>query len=147
LTEHPGRAAADPGVRLVVLGRAVTQGQALPLGVDDPVVAARAVRRALAHAGRRAVEVTDLVLATTETVPSEALAMFVRRALGPHGSSIAMVSLASDAPDAAGLAARAADLSRGDVAPGSIRIAVGVDDRGAVVALCVGSAPGYLTTA
>ncbi len=78
----------------VVLGRAVTHGQVLPLGVDDPVTAARAVRRALAAAGRRATDVSGLVVAATEPIAEDVLAAFARRALGPHGAAVRARGLA-----------------------------------------------------
>jgi hypothetical protein len=117
----------------------------MPLGSDDPLAAARAVRRALAAAGRRAVEVTDLVVASPEAIDPDTLARFARRALGPHGPSIATISLVSDAQDAEGLAARAAQHPMGKMAPGGVVVAVGIDERGDVVALCLGPAAGYLT--
>ena len=94
---------------LTILGRAVTSGQALPLGSDDPVVAARAVRLALADAGRRAIDVTDLVLATTDTVAADSLTAFVRRALGPYGDHVHARCLVIETGDAAEIAGRAAN--------------------------------------
>lgn len=59
-----------------------------PFGPGDPLVVARMVRRSLAAAGRRAVDVMVLVVVTDRPPGPEALARFVRRALGPHGASV-----------------------------------------------------------
>ena len=126
---------------LWVLGRATTIGQALPLGVDDPVIAARAVRRALAEAGRRAVDVSTLIVATSGPLDAEVLAGFARRALGPHGSSVRSRGLvAAPRADADELAASAAAELSGDLSPDGIGIAVGLGTDGTTVALCLGRA-------
>jgi hypothetical protein len=91
-------------VGLVELGRAVTRGQALPLGVDDPVIAARAVRRALASARRQAADVTDLIVAAASPISAAVAAGFARRALGPHGSDVRTLGVVSDDPDPSALA-------------------------------------------
>jgi hypothetical protein len=57
-----------------------------PFGPGDPLEVARLVRRTLAAAGRKAGDVTDLVVATAVPVPTDALGRFARRALGPHGA-------------------------------------------------------------
>ena len=152
--------------RLTELGRATTHGQALPLGVDDPVVAARAVRRALAAAGRRAMDVTSLVVASTEPIPSAVLARFTRRALGPHGAVIAVNAHEPGATDAEALAAHAAsripapdgaDGADGAGEPGSaggeapagvtnrpgVAVVVGLGTDGTVVAVCLGRPPDH----
>jgi hypothetical protein len=125
---------------IVTLGRAVTHGQALPLGIDDPVIAARAVRRALADAGRQAADVSVLVLASPLPVDAVTLGRFVRRALGPHGSAERTSGLEIEGVDAEMLAARAGAHVRDDLPPGGIGIAVGLDDGGDVVALCLSRA-------
>lgn len=126
---------------LRVLGRATTHGQALPLGVDDPVIAARAVRRALAAAGRRAVDVSGLTVAATGPLEAEVVAAFARRALGPHGATVRSRGLVT-APrgDADELAARAVAELSDELSPGGIGVAVGIDDGGDIVALCLGRA-------
>jgi hypothetical protein len=59
-----------------------------PFGPGDPVELARLVRRALAAAGRKAVEVSALVVVTDTDPGAAAVARFTRRALGPHGGTI-----------------------------------------------------------
>ena len=123
----------------VVLGRAVTKGQVLPLGIDDPVVAARAVRRALAQAQRRAVDVTALAIASPMAVEASALADFARRALGSHGVGIGLSATAPDGTATAdSLAESAADhMAVSDLISHGVGIAVGLDADGTTVALCV----------
>jgi hypothetical protein len=124
---------------LVELGRAATVGQALPLGSDDPVVAARAVRRALAAAHRRAADVTDLVLASSDPVPGSVVSDFARRALGPHGSTVRTMSVVDDALDAASLAASAAETAATFAGRGTgVVVAVGIDAGGGTEARCLG---------
>lgn len=125
--------------RLVELGRAATIGQALPLGSDDPVIAARAVRRALAAAHRRAADVTDLVLASSDPVPGSVLVDFARRALGPHASSVRTMGLVGDEPDASGLAAGAAVAVASTEALGSgLVVVIGIASDGTTEARCLG---------
>ena len=62
--------------------------------VADPLDPARAVRRALADAGRKAIEVTHLVAA--DAVASEDVDAFARVALGPHAVSVEANAVASD---------------------------------------------------
>jgi hypothetical protein len=124
-----------------VLGRAVTHGQALPLGRGDPIIASRAVRRALAAAGRRALEVGAMVVATRDVLAADVPASFARRALGPPGERVAVRALRSDEPDAARLADLAAiELSRVGMARDRIVMAVGIGPDGTTVALCLGEA-------
>ncbi|MBX3030776.1 MAG: hypothetical protein KF809_11490 [Chloroflexi bacterium] len=59
-----------------------------PFGSGDPVELARLLRRALAAAGRKAFEVSALVLVTDADPGVEAVARFARRALGPHGAMV-----------------------------------------------------------
>ena len=125
------------GDQRVVVGRASTDGQALPLGVDDPVIAARAVRRALADAHRRATEVDILSVATPPPLTQEAVARFARRALGPRGAEVgscATESLETDARSLVELAARA--LPGGERASG-LGVAVGVAPDGTTIAICL----------
>jgi hypothetical protein len=123
--------------RLIELGRATTHGQALPLGVDDPVVAARAVRRALAAARSRAADVSRLVVATAEPVPNEVLAAFARRALGPHGAHVGTAVVVTDARDAGTLADQAVARIRADPSSAGVAIAVGLGTDGTVEARCL----------
>jgi len=125
---------------LVILGRAVTRGQALPLGVDDPLIAARAVRRALADAGRRAADVTALVVAGHDPIAPDTLARFARRALGPRGWEVRARSHMSDATDADVLADQAAaelGARHGSAGVTGVEMAVGLGADGSVVAVCV----------
>ena len=117
----------------VVAGRAMTSGQVLPLGLDDPVIAARAVRRAVADAGWRATDIDAIVVACPPPLEVDAVRRFARRALGPHGDAVASVALETE-DDRDGLVARATR-SR----PGSARrwIAVGITRDGTTVATCV----------
>jgi hypothetical protein len=150
--------------RLSELGRAATRGQALPLGVDDPVIAARAVRRALAAAGRRAMDVTTLVVASPEPIPADVVARFTRRALGPHGAVTQVSFHHPDATDAEALARHGssripylADSDRDDGSRSSgaeasldvssrsgVAVVVGLGVDGTVEAICLGlpSRPG-----
>jgi hypothetical protein len=59
-----------------------------PLGPGDPLEVARLVRRALAAARRRAVDVEALALVADAEPDPVTLARFARRALGPHGVSV-----------------------------------------------------------
>jgi hypothetical protein len=71
-----------------VLGEVRGQTAEDPLGPDDPLEVARLVRRALAAAGRRAIDVEVLVLVADAQPDAAALARFARRALGPHGAEV-----------------------------------------------------------
>lgn len=123
-------------------GYAETRGQGLPLGVDDPVIAARAVRRALAQAGRHARDVEMMVVATGHPAAGAALRQFARRSLGPHGTEVTLRHVLP--PDGRGDDARrlarlaeAALPRRGSPSDARVSIAVGVGDDGAVVAVCL----------
>ncbi len=59
-----------------------------PFGPGDPLELARLVRRVLAAAGRKAVDVSALVVVTDVDPGMAALVRFTRRALGPHGETI-----------------------------------------------------------
>jgi hypothetical protein len=73
---------------LVVRARAAAVTAEDPFGAGDPLVVARLVRRALAAAGRKAFEVTELVAVADVPPDDEALRRFVRRALGPRGAAV-----------------------------------------------------------
>lgn len=121
-----------------VAGHAVTQGEAVPLGVADPVIAARAVRRSLAQAGRRAVDVEALVVGAPDQLGAEALARFARRALGPHGDGVSAVGIADGDASADALASLAAEHLATTGLPGDgVGIAVGIAADGTAVALCI----------
>jgi hypothetical protein len=125
--------------RAVVIGRATTRGQALPLGVDDPVIAARAVRRALADARRPAADVSSLVVASTEPIPDHVLAAFARRALGPHASSVRVTGVVAREADGADLVVRAIDAATAGGSPrAGVLIAVGLGADGTTEARCLG---------
>jgi hypothetical protein len=117
-----------------VVSRATTAGQALPLGVDDPVIASRAVRRALAEARWHASDVDAMVVATPPPLTLDAVGRFARRALGPHGATVrceARPAGEEGGERLAGLALR--------IAPGGAArwMAVGIGRDGQTVALCV----------
>lgn len=82
----------DGAVR--VLGEVRGTSAEDPLGPGDPLGLARWVRRALAAAGRRALDVDVLVLATDAEPDPTRLARFTRRALGPHGDGVPSAGLA-----------------------------------------------------
>lgn len=126
---------------LRVLGAAVTHGQALPLGVDDPVIAARAVRRALAAASRHASDVSMLAIASPSPVGQDVLARFTRRALGPHGAEVRLMALVAPDEPADALADAAARLvDDATLAPERVAIVIGLALDGTTVALCLGPA-------
>ena len=142
---HPSQSGA---MGFVVVGRAVTQGQTLPLGADDPVVAARAVRRAIAAAHGRAADVGELVIAAAEPIGEDVARAFARRALGPRGDAVPVGCVRADEADhdAEALAQAAlraamplvpggADTDGAVSAPGLV-IAVGLGADGTTVAFC-----------
>lgn len=59
-----------------------------PFGPGDPLVVARLVRRSLAAAGRKAADVSALLVVTDRAPDPEALARFARRALGSRGADV-----------------------------------------------------------
>jgi len=71
-----------------VLARLTVATAEDPFGPGDPLEVARLVRRTLAAAGRRAIDVTALIVVADASIPTEALGRFVRRTLGPHGASV-----------------------------------------------------------
>jgi hypothetical protein len=134
----------DAQARLI--GRAETTRGPAPLDDADPIETARAVRRALAAAGRKAVEVDALCVAAPLAPTAEACRRLARRALGPHGSEIAAFGVAVASEHAEDLAmAAAAYLEAADtsnevsVAEGwALAVCVGVAADGTSVALCLG---------
>lgn len=129
----------------------VPAGSAIPaasigLADADPIQPARAVRRALAAAGRKAVEVDVLCVAAPLAPTAEACRRLARRALGPHGSGIAALGVAVAGDHAVDLALAAAafmeaadDSSEASVADGwELAVCVGLAADGTTVALCLG---------
>ncbi|MET0773429.1 MAG: hypothetical protein ABWZ82_10125 [Candidatus Limnocylindrales bacterium] len=100
---HTRPPAEGPRPRATVLSRVGMATSEDPFGPGDPLDVARLVRRALAAAGRKAVDVTELRAVADAPVADDALGRFARRALGPHGGEIpasAQVPVATD-PEAA----------------------------------------------
>jgi hypothetical protein len=128
-----GPSGADDGI----IGRASTVGQALPIGLDDPVVAARAVRRALADARRRGIDVVGMVVAAPPPLTLDAAQRFARRALGPHGDAVRLDLVAAETGDAARLAQLAAEAARSSLDSDGLWVAVGIGPDETTVALCV----------
>jgi hypothetical protein len=121
-----------------VLARLTASTAEDPFGPGDPLEVARLIRRSLAAAGRKAIDVTRLIVVADAPVPVDALGRFARRALGPHGASVALepISVAGDRSHeeriGIGLDAR-------PVAGGlSVILVMGPDD--VVSALCVAAA-------
>ena len=102
------------------------------------MIAARAVRRALADAGRRATDV-DRSRSSWRRNPSRMMSSqrsrVVRSAV--TGRPCVLAGSPSEATREGLAATAAADLSA-DLSSGGIGIAVGLDDGGNVVALCLG---------
>ena len=122
----------------VVIGRATTVGQALPLGTDDPVIAARAVRRALADGGRRAMDVRALVLAAPPPLTLVQARRFARRALGPAGADVPIIVVDSDESTGEALAdAAVAGLTASSPRTGGVAVVVGIGRDARTIALCV----------
>ena len=86
---HTRPPAGGPRPRATVLSRVGVATGEDPFGPGDPLEVARLLRRALATAGRKAVDVTELRVVADAPVDDDALGRFARRALGPHGGSIA----------------------------------------------------------
>ena len=125
----------------VVIGRATTHGQALPLGVDDPVVAARAVRRALADARRHASDVASLAIATPPPLTRDAATRFVGRALGRFGADLQPIVVEDVEPSADALVDVAVRALSMDRERQGLAIAVGISSDGTTIALCVSARP------
>jgi hypothetical protein len=99
------------------------------------------VRRALADAGRKAVDVEVLVLAMADPPPATVLRAFARRALGPHGEAVRMGCVNGDASEADALSALAADeLATLEGFAAGVGVAIGIAPDGTSVARCVGHA-------
>jgi hypothetical protein len=94
-------------------------------GATDPLAPARTVRRALADAGRKAVEVSHLVAADSRAAGD--VAAFSRTALGQHGLAVEAITVA----DAVVLDAAA------EVTPGADLIIAVLAARNGTLALCL----------
>lgn len=105
-----------------------------PFGPGDPVELARLVRRALAAAGRKAFEVSALVVITDADPGLDAVTRFTRRALGPHGATIqpSVMIVAPDVPHEERLAM--ARSQRQEV--GSVVITVALGPEATATASC-----------
>lgn len=126
---------AEAQVRII--GRAMTHGSQLPIDSGDPIEASRAVRRALADAGRKAVDIERFILASTSRTSEAGLRAFARRALGSRSGDVVLTSISADgtAEEQAMAACEVLDGER--TAVWRTGLAVGLDDRGSTVAWCV----------
>ncbi len=104
------------------------------------------MRRALAAAGRKAVEVDALCVAAPSAPTAEACRRLARRALGPHGSQVPALGVAVADVDAEALALAAAAFVEAAAAVGARRrcaegwalaVCVGLGPDGTTVALCL----------
>jgi len=132
-------------------GSATTATAADPFGPGDPVEVARLVRRALAAAGAKAMDVTALLVVTDRPVDHATLSRFTRRALGPHGTSLAPVAVPGRASSHEGRRAEAVEMGSGfregpagRAAPDrrSVVVVVVLGPGEAATALCVGAGDG-----
>jgi hypothetical protein len=119
------------------LGRAAAAEAADPFGPGDPLDVARLVRRCLAAAGRKALDVSDVVVVASTAPAPVALARFTRRALGPRGAVVRTTVHAL--PDATHPTREAAAVVVATSAP---KASAGA---GVVIAVCLG--PGRQATA
>lgn len=123
-----------------VLGEVSGSSAEDPLGPGDPLEAARLVRRALAAAGHRAVDVRGLALVADAVPDGVALARFTRRALGPHGAEVPSAGAGgAELPHEARIGI-ATDLAVARAA-GGIAIAVALGPGSVVTARCVVETP------
>lgn len=121
-----------------VLGRVAAQTHEDAFGPGDPLEVARLVRRALAAADRKALDVTDLIV-VAEVAPSrEALDRFTRRALGPHGTNVRADAHALPGADHASRERAAIVLARtADGGRGGIRVVVVLGPSARATVLCL----------
>ncbi len=110
----------------------------MPLSLGDSVMAARAVRRALAAARRHAIDVEAMVVASSGMVSGDVLRAFARRALGPEGQRVPVAGVVCEEADPDVIVELAANDLQG-MAPegGGIGIAVGLGSDGTAIAPCV----------
>jgi hypothetical protein len=110
------------------------------------------VRRALAQAGRKAVEVDGLCVAAAVAPTAEACRRLARRALGPHGSAVPVLAVAittdrteaigghradAIATGAAAVVEAAAVGDGASVEDWALAVCVGLGADGTTVALCL----------
>lgn len=125
-----------------VLGTSTDTTAEDPFGPGDPLEVARLVRRALAAASRKAVDVAGLVVVTDRAPSAEALGRFVRRALGPQGDRVRVVAHVAMGATHAARRARAITAALGPPAgkrPGDglvVAVVLGPNDQATV--LCLG---------
>jgi hypothetical protein len=126
-----------PAGRSRVLGLATATTDEDPFGPGDPLEVARLVRRALAAAGRRAVDVARLVVVTESPPTAAGLVRLTRRALGPHGATVrASVELVTPGTDHL---ARRMVLELVPVETGRVVVGVVLGPSPAVAACCLGA--------
>ncbi len=136
-----------------VLGSATEVTTEDPFGPGDPVAVARLVRRALAAAGAKALDVTALLVCAGGPVEHAALQRFTRRALGPQGASLSPIAIPGRAATHQDCFAEATDAAIGFregppggagrvPARGSVVIAVALGPGAAATALCIGERRG-----
>lgn len=132
-----------------VLGSATEATVEDPFGPGDPLAVARLVRRALAAAGAKALDVTALLVCAGDPVDHSALVRFTRRALGPHGASLSPVAIPGRAATHADRCTEATDAAIGfrqgpDGGPGrppargAVVVAVALGPGAEATALCLG---------
>lgn len=119
-----------------MLARVTAVTPEYPFGSGDPLEVARLVRRALAAAGRKAVDVTALIVVTDEPIATEALGRFARRALGPHGAGVR--SSGEVIASTLGHEDRLAVAEEVDAVAGSCVIAVVLGPAAIATACCIG---------
>ena len=127
----------SPDATPVVLGTAASATTEDAFGPGDPLEVARLVRRALADAGRKAFDVSDLLVVADRAVTGEALERFTRRALGPHGASVRAVASLAEGDDH-DTRRRRAITSAPTPAPGQVTIAVILGPGDAASVVCLG---------
>lgn len=120
-----------------IVGRVAASIAEDPFGPGDPLEVARLTRRALAAAGRKAVEVTELMVIADVVPAPDALARFARRALGPHGAGVRATARPAPGLDRATRESRLTELAA--------RQARGVATASLIIAVCLG--PGAWATA
>jgi hypothetical protein len=121
--------------RATLLARQTSATGEDPFGPGDPLEVARLVRRTLAAAARKAPDVAALIVVADAPIPTVALARFARRALGPHGATVAAMARVVVAADHDARVGRVLAMQQPVVA-GIVLVAVlGPGDRATVLAL------------
>lgn len=134
----------DRSVRVVAELRGIVEED--PLGPGDPLDVARLVRRALAAAGRRAVDVQALSLVADVVPDPAALARFTRRALGPHGAGVTSIGRGAAGTSHEVRIVTATELAGGASGPGAGSGARPGEGSGGRVAIAVARGPGDALT-